>query len=117
MMHLMTSSSRRSLARFVASSPVRSRPFRTTSPALVAVNDRVPDLDLVEDSPGNKVNLSQELAHGQGLIIGVPAAFTYVTGRLSKSYLVDYHYLTTMLSRDSHLKDLLQVYIHYMLFE
>ncbi|CAF9917663.1 MAG: hypothetical protein HETSPECPRED_003556 [Heterodermia speciosa] len=72
----MTSSSRRSLARFVASSPVRSRTFRTTSPALVAVNDPVPDLDLVEDSPGNKVNLSKELAQGQGLIIGVPAAFS-----------------------------------------
>ena len=75
-MHLMTSPTRRSLARFVASSPVRSRTFRTTSPASVAVNDRVPDLHLVEDSPGNQVNLSKELAQGPGLIIGVPAAFS-----------------------------------------
>jgi 2-Cys peroxiredoxin 5 len=32
-------------------------------------------LDLVEDSPGNKVNLANELK-GKGVIIGVPAAFS-----------------------------------------
>ncbi|MCJ1271577.1 hypothetical protein MMC22_011479 [Lobaria immixta] len=50
--------------------------FHTSRPAWVNVGDRVPDLTvLVENSPGNKVNLSQEL--GKGLIIGVPAAFTW----------------------------------------
>lgn len=53
--------------------------FHTTSPAaLVRAGDRIPDLDvLVENSPGNKVNLSKELgAKGKALIIGVPAAFS-----------------------------------------
>lgn len=50
--------------------------FHTSRPALVNVGDRIPDLTvLCENSPGNKVNLSQELKEG-GLIIGVPAAFS-----------------------------------------
>lgn len=36
----------------------------------------VPDVEVFEDSPGNKINLSKELAQGKGLIIGVPAAFS-----------------------------------------
>lgn len=49
--------------------------FHTSRPGLVNVGDRIPDLTvLVENSPGNKVNLSQELE--RGLIIGVPAAFS-----------------------------------------
>lgn len=49
--------------------------FHTSRPAWVNVGDHIPDLTvLVENSPGNKVNLSQEL--GNGLIIGVPAAFS-----------------------------------------
>lgn len=52
--------------------------FHTTSPALVRAGDQIPDLDvLVENSPGNKVNLFKELgAKGKALIIGVPAAFS-----------------------------------------
>lgn len=42
----------------------------------VKVGDSVPDVEVFEDSPGNKVNLSKELAEGKGLIIGVPAAFS-----------------------------------------
>ncbi|MCJ1226182.1 Peroxiredoxin-5, mitochondrial [Toensbergia leucococca] len=50
--------------------------FHTSRPTLVQVGDRIPDLSvLVENSPGNQVNLSQELT-GKGLIIGVPAAFS-----------------------------------------
>jgi 2-Cys peroxiredoxin 5 len=41
---------------------------------MVKAGDSVPNIDLVEGSPGNKVNLSKEL--GSGLIIGVPAAFS-----------------------------------------
>jgi len=50
--------------------------FHQTAPVYVKVGDSIPDLDaLVENSPGNKVNLSKELT-GKGLIIGVPAAFS-----------------------------------------
>jgi peroxiredoxin 5 len=41
---------------------------------MVQVGDSVPNIDLVEGNPGNKVNLSKEL--GSGLIVGVPAAFS-----------------------------------------
>lgn len=53
------------------------RAFHTTRPAAVRVGDPVPDLEcLVEDSPGNKVNLASEFAGGDGIIVGVPAAFS-----------------------------------------
>lgn len=42
----------------------------------VKVGDPVPDVELWEDSPGNRVNLAKELATGKGLIIGIPAAFS-----------------------------------------
>ncbi|KAI9801630.1 MAG: hypothetical protein M1833_002312 [Piccolia ochrophora] len=43
---------------------------------MVRVGDPIPDLDiLVENSPGNKVNLAKELT-GKGVIVGVPAAFS-----------------------------------------
>lgn len=64
------------------STTVRSsihRSFTTTRPAFVKVGDAIPSIDLVEASPGNKVNLANELK-GKGLVIGVPAAFsTYLT--------------------------------------
>lgn len=43
---------------------------------MVKVGDKIPDVDLNESSPGDKVNLAKELATGKGLIIGVPAAFS-----------------------------------------
>ncbi|KAL1794354.1 hypothetical protein ACET3X_007775 [Alternaria dauci] len=56
--------------------PVASRRlFHASAPAFVKVGDRLPDVELVEGSPGNKVNLVNELT-GKGLIIGVPAAFS-----------------------------------------
>lgn len=69
----------RILPRSTLTSPaVPRRLFSTTSPAFVNRGDAIPDLDLVEGSPGNKVNLAKELK-GKGLIIGVPAAFsTYI---------------------------------------
>ncbi|EDU41266.1 AhpC TSA family protein [Pyrenophora tritici-repentis] len=51
------------------------RLFHASAPAFVKVGDKLPDVDLVEGSPGNKVNLAKELT-GKGLIIGVPAAFS-----------------------------------------
>ncbi|KAF2477894.1 AhpC/TSA family protein [Lindgomyces ingoldianus] len=51
-------------------------PFHSSAPAQVQVGDRIPHINLMEGSPGNKVNLAQELKKGKGLIIGVPAAFS-----------------------------------------
>ncbi|KUJ14633.1 Redoxin [Mollisia scopiformis] len=63
---------RRSL--FAASRPTRA--FHSSARAFIKVGDKLPNLDvLVENSPGNKVNLS-ELATGKALLIGVPAAFS-----------------------------------------
>ena len=56
-------------------SAIVRRTFTTTRPAFVNVGDPIPDLELVEGSPGNKVNLAKELK-GKGIVIGVPAAFS-----------------------------------------
>ena len=52
-----------------------ARMFRTSAPLCVKVGDTIPDVELVEDSPGNKVSIAKELK-GKGLVIGVPAAFS-----------------------------------------
>lgn len=49
--------------------------FHATRPAFVKVGDAIPNVELVENSPGNKVNLAKELK-GKGVIVGVPAAFS-----------------------------------------
>ena len=49
--------------------------FHTTTAKMVKVGDSIPSVELVEGTPGNKVNLANELK-GKGLIIGVPAAFS-----------------------------------------
>ena len=66
----------RRVASTVPQQSIRTRAFHATRPASVNVGDHVPDFELVEESPGNKVNLSKALAKGKGLIIGVPAAFS-----------------------------------------
>ncbi|KAI1357421.1 AhpC/TSA family protein [Xylaria arbuscula] len=55
-----------------------SRAFHSTPRAFVQVGDAVPDVDLHENSPANKVNLAKEYGSGiaNGVIIGVPAAFS-----------------------------------------
>ncbi|KAG7042749.1 IBR domain-containing protein [Colletotrichum scovillei] len=56
---------------------VPARAFHSTPAAFVKVGDAVPEVDLVENSPGNKVNLAEEFGKvTNGLIIGVPAAFS-----------------------------------------
>ncbi|OHF04500.1 IBR domain-containing protein [Colletotrichum orchidophilum] len=56
---------------------VPARAFHSTPAAFVKVGDAVPEVDLVESSPGNKVNLAEEFSKvTNGLIIGVPAAFS-----------------------------------------
>lgn len=52
-----------------------TRFFTTTTAKMVKVGDKIPNVDLQESSPGDKVNLSEELT-GKGLIIGVPAAYS-----------------------------------------
>lgn len=65
--------------RFTATVPrtlgTQSALFHSTRPAFVKVGDAIPNVDLVEDSPGNKVNIAKELT-GKGVIVGVPAAFS-----------------------------------------
>jgi len=62
--------------------------FHTSRPTLVRVGDKIPDLAvLVENSPGNKVNLADEFKKGDGLIIGVPAAFS---GACSQQHVPSY---------------------------
>jgi peroxiredoxin 5 len=54
----------------------RARSFHiSTRRAFVKVGDAIPSVELVEKSPGNKVNLKDEIK-GRALIIGVPAAFS-----------------------------------------
>ncbi|TVY73538.1 Peroxiredoxin-5 [Lachnellula suecica] len=54
-----------------------SRSFSSSARAFIKVGDKIPSLDvLVENSPGNKVNLSEQIKSGKSLIIGVPAAFS-----------------------------------------
>lgn len=43
---------------------------------MVNSGDAIPNVDLIKNSPGNKVNISKELNGANGLIIGVPAAFS-----------------------------------------
>jgi 2-Cys peroxiredoxin 5 len=50
--------------------------FHSTPRAWVKVGDAVPDVELMEGSPGSKVSLAQELKSGRGVIVGVPAAFS-----------------------------------------
>jgi 2-Cys peroxiredoxin 5 len=61
-------------------SPARAvprRPFHASGPASVKVGDALPHMEVLrEHSPGNKVNLAEELT-GKGLIIGIPAAFRW----------------------------------------
>lgn len=64
------------LRRLAIAAPRSSRSFHASGRAFIKVGDKLPNLDvLVENSPGNKVNLSEAIK-GKALIIGVPAAFS-----------------------------------------
>ncbi|KAH8757358.1 redoxin [Diaporthe sp. PMI_573] len=62
----------------IASSTIRTtRAFHSTPAALVKVGDSLPHLDVLrEGSPANTVNLAEELSAEDGIIIGVPGAFS-----------------------------------------
>jgi peroxiredoxin 5 len=71
-----------------AAAPTSRRLFHATPRAAVQVGDAIPDMDvLVEDSPGNKVNLAQEFVKGNGVVVGVPAAFS---GSCSQTHVPSY---------------------------
>jgi len=54
---------------------VQQSAFHASASRFVKVGDSIPDVELMESSPGNKVNLATELK-GKGIIIGVPAAYS-----------------------------------------
>lgn len=61
----------------IASTVRAPRAFHSTPAALIKVGDSVPHLDVLrEGSPGNTVNLAEELSAEDGIIIGVPGAFS-----------------------------------------
>lgn len=66
----------RASLRRVASARPAARSFHSTPRAMVRVGQEIPSLELLEDSPGNKVDLAEEFQRGNGYIIGVPAAFS-----------------------------------------
>ncbi|KAF2649400.1 AhpC/TSA family protein [Lophiostoma macrostomum CBS 122681] len=72
----------------------QSATFSTSGVRSVAVGDRIPNVELMEGSPGNKVNIAKEL-EGKGLVIGVPAAFSpscsenHIPGYINSSKLKD----------------------------
>jgi hypothetical protein len=63
-------------ARALVASRSGARQFSSTPVAFVNVGTSIPDVEVQEGSPGNKVSLAKELAKGKGVIVGVPAAFS-----------------------------------------
>ncbi|KAI1438083.1 Redoxin [Xylaria sp. CBS 124048] len=64
-----------------------ARHFHSTPRALVRVGDAIPDIELHEDSPSNKVSLAKVFGKGRGIIVGVPAAFS---GACSQKHVPSY---------------------------
>ena len=60
----------------VAEFRVARRQFHASRSSLIAVGDALPNIDLMEGSPGNRLSLAKALAFEKGLVIGVPAAFS-----------------------------------------
>ncbi|KAK5721176.1 hypothetical protein LTR17_014817 [Elasticomyces elasticus] len=76
----------------LSASPLRS--YHATRSMAVQIHDAIPDVELMENSPGNKVSIAKELK-GKGVIIGVPAAFSpscsesHIPGYIDSSKLKD----------------------------
>ncbi|KAM4064601.1 redoxin domain-containing protein [Hirsutella rhossiliensis] len=78
---------RASLGRALLTRPA-ARSFHSSPRACVKVGDQVPSFDgLFENSPGNKLNLADELQKADGYIVGVPGAFT---GTCSSQHIPSY---------------------------
>lgn len=53
-----------------------ARGFSGSAIRSLAVGDKIPNVPLYEGSPGNEVQLAEELAKKKALIVGVPGAFS-----------------------------------------
>ncbi|EGV62875.1 peroxiredoxin Ahp1 [Yamadazyma tenuis] len=53
-----------------------TRLFSSSSPRLVKVGDKIPQIPLALESPGNQFVLANEIKSGKALIVGVPGAFS-----------------------------------------
>merc|ERR1712010_201495 len=61
---------------YLRSKSIKASHFSTTKMAPVQVGDAVPNVDLFEGTPGDKVNLAEVCKEGKVVIFGVPGAFT-----------------------------------------
>merc|ERR1712226_1705760 len=61
---------------YLRSKSIKASHFSTTKMAPVQVGDAVPNVDLFEGTPGDKVNLADVCKEGKVVIFGVPGAFT-----------------------------------------
>merc|ERR1712141_768341 len=61
---------------YLRSKSIKASHFSTTKMAPVQVGDAVPNVDLFEGTPGDKVNLAEVCKDGKVVIFGVPGAFT-----------------------------------------
>lgn len=64
------------MQRFITRTATRG--FKTSRPSLFKAGDSIPSglPGLHENSPGNAIDISKEVAKGKSIIIGVPAAFS-----------------------------------------
>ena len=65
-----------------SAAPRTAAGFHASAAFSVQKGDRLPSVELSENAPGNKVDLSKELGKGSGkaVVIGVPAAFSESLG-------------------------------------
>ena len=75
MLSIRTILSRHTLSTICKGPIHHRRYFHPTVAKMVKVGDSIPSIELYENTPGTKVDLSKELK-GKGLIVGVPAAFS-----------------------------------------
>lgn len=52
------------------------RLFHANARLLINVGDAIPDVEVQEGSPGNKLSLAKELKKGKAIVIGTPGAFS-----------------------------------------
>lgn len=75
------------LSKPLVTSVLFRRTFQTTKMVQIKVGDSVPNIDLYEDSPANKVNLAELCAGKKVVLFAVPGAYT---PGCSKSHLPGY---------------------------
>jgi hypothetical protein len=85
-----------------------ARSFHATRPAFVQVGDELPDIELAEGSPGNKVSLAREAQKAsKAILIGVPAAFsgacssTHIPGYINHPRLSEFDFVGVVSVNDA----------------